>query len=88
MDEYLQQAFDDSFDDAYEYFLYRKQNDREFSRDFLQGLLESLYVRQGNNWDGRGQAKDLAQSGMIAAAEMVLQQWDEPGNEKSAQPDA
>ena len=27
------------------------------------------------NWDGRGQAKDLAQSAMIAAAEAVLSEW-------------
>lgn len=78
MDEYLEQIFNDSFDNAYAYFTLRKAEDQAFTRDYLQGLLESLYVRQGNNWDGRGQAKDMLQSGMIAAAELILEQWGKP----------
>lgn len=77
MDEFLQQVFDDAFDDALAIFSARRERDAEFTKEYLQGLLESLYVRQGNNWDGRGQAKDMAQSGMIAAAEVTLAQWDE-----------
>ena len=76
MDEYLQEIFDDSYDNALAYFTLRRREDPAFDRAFLQGLLESLYVRQGNNWDGRGQAKDMSLSGMIAAAELVLAQWD------------
>ena len=81
MDEYLQEIFDDSYDNAFAYFNLRKREDDTFTRSFLEGLLESLYVRQGNNWDGRGQAKDMSLSGMIAAAEAVLERWD-------AQPEA
>ena len=76
MEEYLQRIYDDAFDEAMEHFATRKQGDESFTKTFLQGLLESLYVRQGNNWDGRGQARDMAQSAMIAAAEIVLTQWD------------
>lgn len=75
MDEYLQQVYDDAFTNAYEHFLLRKQ-DGGLTKQGLQGLLDSLYIRQGNNWDGRGQAKDMAQSAMIAAAELVLTEWE------------
>ncbi len=76
MDEFLQQVFDDSFDNAYAQLKLRQLNDPAFTKEYLQGLLESLYVRQGNNWDGRGQAKDMIQSGMIAAAELLLSEWE------------
>ncbi|MEA4927123.1 MAG: hypothetical protein VB104_00430 [Candidatus Limiplasma sp.] len=75
MEEMLQQIFDEAYDQAYAYFTLRKEEEESFTRQSLMGLLESLYVRQGNNWDGRGQAKDLAQSAMIAAAEAVLSEW-------------
>ena len=76
MDELMQQVFDNAYDDAYESFRLRRQTDDAFTRDYLQGLLQSLYVRQGNNWDGRGQTKDMEQSAMIAAAETTLIEWD------------
>ena len=75
LEEMLQQIFIESYDQAYAYFTLRKETDESFSREYLVGLLECLYVRQGNNWDGRGQAKDMAQSAMIAAAETVLNEW-------------
>lgn len=75
MEEMLQQIFDEAYDEAYAYFTLRKEEEPSFTRENLVGLLESLYVRQGNNWDGRGQAKDLAQSAMIAAGEAVLSEW-------------
>ena len=76
MDELMQQVFDNAYDDAYESFRLRRQTDETFTKDYLQGLLQSLYVRQGNNWDGRGQTKDMEQSAMIAAAETTLIEWD------------
>jgi hypothetical protein len=76
MDEYLQEIFDDSFENSYAYFMLRRREDSSFTRDSLRGLLDSLYVRQGNNWDGRGQAKEMSLSGMISAGELVLEQWD------------
>ena len=76
MEQYLQEIYDDAFQNAYESFRYRKQTENGFSRAFLQGLLESLYVAQGNNWLGRGEAKEMSHSAMIAAAEVVLSEWE------------
>ena len=76
MDEYLQKVYDDAFQDAYESFRFRRQTDSAFTLDFFRGLLESLYVAQGNNWLGRGEAKEAAQNAMIAAAEVLLSEWE------------
>ena len=78
MDEYLQEIYDDSFENSFAFFMLRRREDHSFTRESLKGLLDSLYVRQGNNWDGRGQAKEMSLSGMIAAGELVLAQWDGP----------
>lgn len=76
MDEYLQRVFDDAYDEAYGHFLSQKQNDPTFDRPFLRGLLNSMYVNQGNDWTGRGQVKDASQDAVIAAAEAILADWE------------
>ncbi|NLI20868.1 MAG: phosphonoacetaldehyde reductase [Clostridiales bacterium] len=78
MEQYLQEIYDDAFSTAYESFRSRRATDARFTRAYLRGLLESLYVAQGNNWLGRGEVKEAAQNGMIAAAEAVLDEWEEP----------
>lgn len=84
MDEYLQQIYDDSFQNSYDSFKFRKMTDPAFTREFFQGLLESMYVAQGNNWLGRGEAKEASQSAMIAAAEALLSEWQEESRADSA----
>lgn len=84
MDEYLQQIYEDAFQNAYESFQLRKRTDDTFTRAFFQGLLESMYVAQGNNWLGRGEAKEASQNAMIAAAEALLSEWaEEPRNDNA-----
>jgi len=84
MDEYLQQIYEDAFQNAYEGFQLRKRNDETFTRSFFQGLLESMYVAQGNNWLGRGEAKEASQNAMIAAAELLLSEWVEEPRDDNA----
>lgn len=88
VDELMQQVYDDAFEDAYASFVMRKQRDPLFTRNFLQGLLSSLYVQQGNNWDGRGQTRETAHCALIAAAELVFTQWDHLEQEDVVSPDA
>ena len=76
MDEYLQQIYDDAFQNAYDSFTHRRRTDPLFTRRYMEGLLESLYVRQGDDWLGRGEVRDREQSAMISAAETILQEWD------------
>lgn len=88
VDDLLQRVYDDAFDDAYTSFVIRRQSDPLFTREFLQGLLNSMYVQQGNNWDGRGQTKETAHSALIAAAELVYSQWDQLPQENGVVADA
>ncbi|HNW86941.1 MAG TPA: hypothetical protein PLP25_00850 [Candidatus Limiplasma sp.] len=79
MEQFLQEIFDDSFHNAYECYQLRKQTEPGFTRAFLQGLLNSLYAAQGDDWLGRGEVKDASDNGVIAAAEAILSEWqDEP----------
>ena len=88
VDDLLQQVYDEAFDDAYTSFVMRRQRDPLFTRDFLQGLLNSMYVQQGNNWVGRGQTKETAHNALIAAAELVYSQWDQLQQDGSVVADA
>ena len=72
MEEHFQQIFDDAYDEAFAYYQSRINGEADFTADTLRGLLASLYVRQGNDWEGRGQPRDVTLNAMIAAAETVL----------------
>ncbi|MDR0411791.1 MAG: hypothetical protein LBH75_07465 [Treponema sp.] len=41
----------------------------------IEGLLESLYRLDGDNWIGRGQVQDIATSATIAAHERFIADW-------------
>jgi hypothetical protein len=41
------------------------------------GMLEALYVQEGNDWLGRGEAEETVLSATIAAFEAVLHSRDE-----------
>ena len=77
MEDFLQEIYDEAFQNAYNNYQLRKKTEPGFTKTILQGLLESLYVAQGNNWLGRGEAKEASHNAMIAAAEVVLSEWDE-----------
>ncbi len=75
MDYYMEKVYQEAFQTAYDHMLQRKKTDPDFTKEFLAGLLESLYVEQGNNW-GRSEAKEQSQSAMIAVCEIILSDWD------------
>jgi len=88
VEELMERVYDDAFDDAYASFSMRRQSDPSFTREYMEGLLSSLYVQQGNNWDGRGQTRETAHCALIAAAELVVSQWDQLGSTSAHSVDA
>ncbi|KAH3756576.1 hypothetical protein Pelo_11604 [Pelomyxa schiedti] len=54
----------------------RRRTDELFTKPALRHLLDSLYARQGNNYEGRGSVQDIKQSAQIAAHECFLANWD------------
>jgi hypothetical protein len=76
MKDNLDQIYDKYFDTYYAHMLDRRKNDPELTKRFLKELIESLYVAQGNNWEGRSEVKDAEYRAMIAAYEVVLGDWE------------
>ena len=54
----------------------RRREDPSFGPGELRGMLESQYVLQGNDLDGRGKVADIKIAAVIAAYEHVLAQWE------------
>ncbi len=73
----LEEIYDKYFDTYYAHMLDRKQTDPHLTKRFLRELIGSLYVAQGNNWEGRSEVKDAEMRAMIAAYEVVLHDWTE-----------
>ena len=72
----LDKIYDHYFETYYAHMMDRRESDPELSKRYLRELLESLYVAQGNNWDGRSEVKDTEYRAMIAAYEVVLNNWE------------
>lgn len=54
----------------------RRLTDPTFTFQEAQGLLESAYIDQGNDYIGRGSVVEIVQAAVIAAYEKVLAEWD------------
>ena len=77
MQEYVDKIYEEAFEAAYANMMWQKANDPAFTRAYLLGLLESLYVEQGNNQLGRSEVKEAAKSATIAACELILAEWEQ-----------
>lgn len=70
--DWYENKFDEIFDKVCKGLEWRIQHDNEFTIDSLENALQSLYIHQGNNWDGRGEVTELSIAASIAAHEHVL----------------
>jgi hypothetical protein len=77
MDDSIKDTYDRIFDTVYQEMLNRKKNDPNFTKQQLRELLDSLYQNSDNNWDGRGEFKEMELNATIAACEAVLYNWTE-----------
>ena len=55
----------------------RRELDPAFTLAELQGLLETAYIAQGNDWVGRGEVHEVTTAAEIAAYEAMLANWAE-----------
>jgi len=53
----------------------RREHDKTLTIEELQGILDSLYIIDGNDQDGRGALGDTTVSAQIAAYEHFIHQW-------------
>ena len=77
MKDNIDQIYNKYFDTYYAHMLDRIQTDPCMTKRFLRELIESLYVAHGNNWEGRSEVKDAEMRAMIAAYEVILNNWED-----------
>lgn len=71
LEDWQAQKFREFYDEEYT-FLQRRLEAGKTDREELQGVLENLYIFDGNNLDGRSLVMQLSISATIAAYEAVI----------------
>lgn len=66
------ETYDCTYRDEIIGILRRKENNPSCTLEDLESVLESLYIQEGNNWEGRGQVQDLILSATINAYEHFI----------------
>ncbi|QGU94289.1 hypothetical protein GOM49_03405 [Clostridium bovifaecis] len=67
--------FNKIFEETYNSLKYAVDNSCNYTIENLKGLLQNLYVQQGNNQLGRGEAMDISVDAQIAACETLLAEY-------------
>jgi len=83
MTDYIAENYDDTFASVYAALSGMVRQDPERAREAISGILKGLYIRQGNDWTGRGAIADAGLEASIAAYECILAEWTD---EHSPQP--
>ncbi|MDK9717617.1 MAG: hypothetical protein OEL57_06865 [Trichlorobacter sp.] len=72
MTDYIEERYDDTFDSVYTELSDRAQRDPHEAVRYIRQTLKCLYVRQGNDWTGRGAIGNAGLDASVAAHEAVL----------------
>ncbi|BES64489.1 hypothetical protein SANA_09280 [Gottschalkiaceae bacterium SANA] len=79
MKDYLEEHYKQVFDKTYESLMVDRETNPNLKLEDLERLLDSLYIRMGDDQGGRGDIMDAANSAEIAAVEIVIHDWKEEG---------
>ena len=74
--DFLKTVYRQTFEAIYAYLEERRCIDPTFTPEDIRQFLEDAYVRQGNNWIGRGLLEDAKLDAIIAAYESFLAEWE------------
>jgi len=72
MTSYIDELYEETFESVYGSLLEMVQRDPEQAERFIRGVLKGLYIRQGNDWTGRGAIGNAGLDASVAAYESVL----------------
>jgi hypothetical protein len=53
----------------------QRRTDPSFTAETARGVLEHLYIQEGNDWTGRGEVQDIQIEASISAYERFLADW-------------
>jgi len=68
---FIQEVTKDIVPDTYAAYATQIETDPQGTLQHVEGVLNSLYVRYGNDWTGRGAVGDSTQEAAIAGLELV-----------------
>ncbi len=77
------QKYNEVLDDEYRLLERRRAHDSNCTVEDIEGQLKALYIREGQNVDGRGQLGDIVMSATIAAYEAFIDNWKKEIAEKN-----
>jgi len=80
-------AYNESYDKTYRSLERRRAEDQTFKISDLAGILEHLYVQDGNDQGGRGSLQDALLQSMIDAHEHFLSAWKTESPDVKQQPE-
>ncbi len=72
----LNKEYNDAYDDEIRMIERRRERNSSFSIEDLKDTLESLYIMDGNNIEGRSSVLQEVLSAQIAAHEAYIAKWE------------
>ncbi len=72
MTNYIDERYDVTFESVYAALSEQADQDPEQAEQHIRQTLKSLYIRQGNDWTGRGAIGNAGLDASVAAHEAVL----------------
>lgn len=81
--DWEQIEFDRIFDNIYDNLKEHRRLVPSYSINELESFLETLYISDGNDWDGRGSVSSIRSNATIAACETFLAEWREEEKKKN-----
>ena len=73
--DWEEQKYQMVFEDELRLLQRRRSFDKNCSLDDIQGMLDALYILDGNNAEGRSNVQQIALSATIAAYELFIDTW-------------
>lgn len=73
--QWLDDAYSQTLADEKRGLERRRAHDSNLKMEDVQGILNHLYINEGNNWEGRGPLADMVLSATIAAYEHYISEW-------------
>lgn len=70
--DHEEKVFNETFERTYSDMVEKFETDVDYDLTYIKEFLESMYVYQGQDWDGRGEIKHIRNTAIISAVELVL----------------
>jgi hypothetical protein len=72
MTDFIVENYEETFASVYDALAKMVLKDPDRAINAIKGILKDLYIRQGNDWTGRGAIGDAGLEASIAAYECIL----------------